>query len=102
MNTQNDSSLSRFLEANKNNYTISVATFANEENASNFVNGFFNSHADVLSFEIEQNFIVYTKVIYGIYESKEAAKKALKKLAVVLKTYDGMSVKTIGRYKKYM
>lgn len=101
MNKEMSSILSRFQGAQKGDYTISVATFSDEKNAQRFVSSSFNKDIEILSFTIEQDGILYTKVIYGIFESKEKARQSLVKLGKSLSLEHGMSVKSIGKYKKY-
>lgn len=90
--------LSRFQNAKKGAYTISTATFINKKNAQRFIDENFKDKTEVLSFSIKN----YTKIVYGLFDTKQEARKALKKFINSSKNNTGMSVKTVEMYKRFL
>ena len=84
----------------KGSYTLSIATFASNSNAKEFVKKYFSDFEKTKIFKIKGT--SYVKVISGEFVSKTEARKSLERVSDFLVRSNDMSVEKITRYQKHL
>ena len=69
-----------FLSADDNFYTIEMATFNNQEDATAFIKS-NNLDKNSFAYSTVNNFVLNSKIVHGIYENPDIAKIEMNKLA---------------------